>query len=43
MPQERTTKTTYIERVEGVIQLSSEFYSKKLRNNDSMKNLRHSA
>jgi len=27
MPQERTINTTYIERLEGVIQLSSEFYS----------------
>ena len=26
MPQERTINTTYIERLEGVIQLSSEFY-----------------
>jgi len=30
MPQERTINTTYIERLEGVIQLSSEFYSKNL-------------
>jgi len=30
MPQERTINITYIERLEGVIQLSSEFYSKNL-------------
>ena len=30
MPQERTVNTTYIERLEGVIQLSSEFYSENL-------------
>jgi len=30
MPQEKTINTTYIQRFEGVIQLSSEFYSKNL-------------
>jgi len=30
MPQERTINTTYIEKLEGVTQLSSEFYSKNL-------------
>ena len=30
MPQERTINTTYIERLEGVIQLSSEFHSENL-------------
>ena len=45
-PQERTINTIYIERLEGVIQLSSKFYSetyKKLQNNGSAKNLRHNA
>jgi hypothetical protein len=46
MPQERTINTTYTERLEGVIQLSSEIYSKnllKLHNNGFAKNLRHMA
>jgi len=30
MPQERTINTTYIERLKGVIQLSSDFYSENL-------------
>jgi len=30
MPHERAINTTYIERFEGVIQLSSEFYSENL-------------
>ena len=30
MPQERTINTTYDERLGGVIQLSSEFYSENL-------------
>jgi len=30
MPEERTINTTYMERLEGVIQLSSVFYSENL-------------